>query len=94
MPTPAVMCPSPAVADEVPQSLSAGVLVDVDMAADPDIVIIGDLAVDAIVVNEPAGAAEDGSPTAVLFQCPPYLDVKEIPWVCVRLFNFVLFSAC
>ena len=91
-PTPTVMCRSPAVANEVPQSLSAGAPVDVDAAADPDIVIIEDPAVDMIVVDEPVGAAEDGLPAAVLFQRPPSPDVEEIPWVHMRLFNFVSFS--
>ena len=72
-PTPAVVCPSPAVVDEVPQSLSAGAPVDVAAVADPEIVIIKDLAVDVIVVDEPAYTAEDGSPAAVLFQHPPSL---------------------
>ena len=86
IPTPAIVHPSPAVADEVPWSLSAGALVDVDSVVDPNIVIIEDPAVDVIVVNEPAGAAEDGPPAAVLFQHPPSLDVEEIPWVHVHLF--------
>ena len=93
-PTPAFVRPSPAVVDEVPQSLSAGTLVDVAAVADPEIVVIEDLAVDVIVVNEPAGAAEDGSPAVVLFQPPPSPDVKEIPWVCVRLLSLVSFYAC
>ena len=93
-PTPAVVRPSPAVVDEVPQSLSAGAPVDVAAAADPEIVVIEDPAVDVIVVDEPAGAAEDGSPAAVLFQHPPSPDVEEIPWVCVRLLGLVSFYAC
>ena len=93
-PTPAVVHPSPAVVDEAPQSLSAGALVDVASAADPEIVIIEDLAVDAIVVDEPVGAAEDGSPAAVLFQPPPSPDVEEIPWVRVHLLSLVSFYAC
>ena len=93
-PTPAVVRPSPAVVDEAPQSLSAGALVDVASAADPEIVIIEDLAVDAIVVDEPVGAAEDGSPAAVLFQPPPSPDVEEIPWVRVHLLSLVSFYAC
>ena len=93
-PTPAVVRPSPAVVDEVPQSLSAGTPVDVAAAADPEIVVIEDPAVDTIVVNEPAGAAEDGSPAVVLFQRPPSPDVEEIPWVCVRLLSLVSFYAC
>ena len=84
-PTPAVMRSSPAVVDDIPQSLSAGAPVDVAAAADPEFVVIEDPAVDAIVVDEPACAAEDGSPAAVLFQRPPSPDVEEIPWVHVRL---------
>ena len=93
-PTPAVVRPSPAVVNEVPQSLSAGVPVDVAAAADPKIIVIEDPAVDAIVVDEPVGVAEDGSPAAVLFQRPPSPDVKEIPWVHVHLLSLVSFYAC
>ena len=93
-PTPAVVRPSPAIADEVLPSLSAGAPVDVAAAVNPEIIVIEDPAVDTIVVDEPACAAEDGSPAAVLFQRPPSPDVKEIPWVHVHLLTLVSFYAC
>ena len=93
-PTPAVVHPSPAIANEVLPSLSAGAPVDVAAAVDPEIIVIKDLAVDTIVVDEPACMAEDGSPAVVLFQRPPSPDVKEIPWVRVRLLTLVSFYAC